>query len=40
MEVFRNYEATLGQTLNYFVLNSVILCGVIFLYIIYSVIVL
>jgi hypothetical protein len=29
--VFRNYEVMLGQTLNYFVYNSVILCSVIYL---------
>jgi hypothetical protein len=31
MAVFRNYEVVLGQTLNFFVYNSVILCGVIYL---------
>jgi hypothetical protein len=28
MEVFQNYEVMLGQTMNYFVWNSVILCSV------------
>jgi hypothetical protein len=31
MAVFQNYEVMLGQMLNYFVKNSVILCSVIYL---------
>jgi hypothetical protein len=31
MEVFQNYEVMLGQTMNYFVWNSVILCSDIYL---------